>query len=43
MAVIGVILIVVYWLQNNKLLGNLTRTTGSHVSFCIAQLVFLVF
>jgi uncharacterized membrane protein len=43
MALIGVVLIVVYWLQNNKLLGNLNRTNGNHVSFCIAQLVFLVF
>ena len=43
MAIIGVILIVVYWLQNNKLLGNLVRTNGTHVSFCISQLVFLVF
>ena len=43
MAVIGVILIVVYWLQNNKLLGNLVRTNGNHVSFCIGQLVFLMF
>jgi len=43
MAIIGVILIVVYWLQNNKLLGNLERTNGTHVTFCIAQLVSLVF
>jgi len=43
MAIIGVILIVVYWLQNNKLLGNLVRTNGTHVAFCIAQLVFLIF
>lgn len=42
MAVIGVILIVIYWLQNNKLLGNLARTNGSHVAFCIGQLFFLV-
>ena len=43
MALIGVILLVIYWLQNNKLLGNLTRTNGVHVSFCIAQVVFLIF
>jgi len=43
MALIGVALIVIYWLQNNKLLGNLIRTNGTHVSFCIAQMVFLVF
>lgn len=42
MAIIGVILIIIYWLQNNKLLGNLARTNGPHVSFCIGQLVFLV-
>ena len=43
MAVIGVVLIVIYWLQNNKLLGNIERTNGVHVSFSIAQMVFLVF
>lgn len=43
MAIIGVILIVVYWLQSNKLLGNLVRTNGNHVAFCIGQLVFLIF
>ena len=43
MAIIGVILIVIYWLQSNKLLGNLVRTNGSHVAFCIGQIVFLVF
>jgi uncharacterized membrane protein len=43
MAVIGVVLLVIYWMQNNKLLGNLARTNGVHVSFCIAQVVFLVF
>jgi hypothetical protein len=42
MAIIGVILIVIYWLQNNKLLGNLARTNGPHVSFSIGQLVSLV-
>lgn len=42
MAIIGVILIVIYWLQNNKLLGNLARTNGPHVSFCIGQIVFLM-
>ncbi len=42
MAMIGVILIVIYWLQNNKLLGNLARTNGPHVSFSIGQIVFLV-
>ena len=42
MALIGVILIVIYWLQNNKLLGNLQRTNGPHVSFSIGQIFFLV-
>ena len=42
MAIIGVILIVIYWLQNNKLLGNLARTNGPHVSFSIGQIVFLM-
>jgi uncharacterized membrane protein len=43
MAIIGVILIVIYWLQSNKLLGNLVRTNGNHVAFCIGQVVFLIF
>jgi len=43
MAIIGVILIVIYWLQNNKLLGNLTRSNGPHVTFSIMQIVFLMF
>ncbi len=42
MAMIGVILIVIYWLQSNKMLGNLERTNGPHVSFSIGQLVFLM-
>lgn len=42
MMIIGVVLIVIYWLQNNKLLGNLERTNGPHVSFSIGQIVFLM-
>jgi len=42
MAIIGVVLIVIYWLQSNKLLGNLERTNGPHVSFSIGQVFFLV-
>lgn len=43
MSIIGVILIIIYWVQNNRLFGNLVRTNGAHVSFAIAQIVFLMF
>lgn len=43
MAIIGVILIIIYWVQNNQLFGNLARTNGPHTSFAIFQIVFLAF
>ena len=43
MSIIGVVLIIIYWLQNNRLFGNLVRTNATHVSFAIMQIVFLMF
>jgi uncharacterized membrane protein len=41
MAMLGVIVIMVYWFQSNLLLGNLTRTDGTHAAISLLQ-VFLV-
>lgn len=39
---IGVILTVIYWIQINKQLGNLIRSTSFHASMAIAQLFCLM-
>lgn len=39
---IGIILVVVYWIQINKQLGNLIRSTGFHASMAISQLFCLM-
>ena len=39
---VGLILVLVYWLQNNKLFGNLSRTDGVHAALSLLQLVFLL-
>jgi uncharacterized membrane protein len=41
-AVIGVVVAIVYWLQNNALFGNLDRTDGFHTALSILQLFFLL-
>lgn len=40
-AMLGVIVIMVYWFQSNLLLGNLIRTNGTHAAISLLQ-VFLV-
>ena len=40
---IGVILVVIYWLQNNLLFGYLERTDNKHASIAIGQLFFVLF
>jgi len=40
---IGVILVVIYWLQNNLLFGYLERTDNKHASIAISQLFFVLF
>jgi len=41
--VIGLILVVVYWVQNNALFGNLVRTDNRHAFISIVQVFFLLF
>ena len=40
-AMVGVIVVMVYWFQSNLLLGNLNRTNGIHAAISLLQ-VFLV-
>lgn len=40
---IGLVLIVIYWLQNNALFGYLERTDNKHASSAIAQMFFVLF
>lgn len=37
-AAIGIVVILVYWFQNNLLLGNLARTDGKHATLSIFQI-----
>jgi uncharacterized membrane protein len=39
---IGVVVAIVYWLQNNALFGNLDRTDGLHTVLSILQIFFLL-
>lgn len=41
LAMLGVIVVLVYWFQSNLLLGNLERTDGKHAAMSLLQ-VFLV-
>jgi uncharacterized membrane protein len=36
------VIIIIYWLQNNSLLGNLKKTNGVHTTISIFQLVFVL-
>lgn len=40
---IGVVLVVIYWLQNNLLFGYLERTDNKHASIAISQLFSVLF
>ena len=42
MAFIGIIMILIYWGQNNLLFGNLKKTDGVHAKISIVQIVFLL-
>jgi uncharacterized membrane protein len=42
MVIVGIILLVVYWVQNNKAFGNLKRTDGTHAAMSIFQVFFLL-
>jgi len=40
---IGLVLMVVYWLQNNLLFGYLERTDNKHAILALSQLLFVLF
>jgi uncharacterized membrane protein len=42
MVIVGIILLVIYWGQNNKAFGNLRRTDGTHAAMSIFQIFFLL-
>jgi len=39
---LATVIIIIYWLQNNSLLGNLKKTNGVHTTISIFQLVFVL-
>jgi uncharacterized membrane protein len=39
---VGLVLVLVYWMQNNKLFGNLRKTDGVHAAISLLQIVFLL-
>lgn len=39
---LAIIIVIVYWLQNNSLLGNLKKTDGIHTAISIFQLFFVL-
>lgn len=40
---IGLVLVVIYWLQNNLLFGYLERTDNKHAAIALGQLFFVLF
>ena len=40
--VIGLVLVIMYWVMNNLMFGNLDRTDGRHASFAILQVFSLM-
>ncbi|MGK7875925.1 MAG: TMEM175 family protein [Xenococcaceae cyanobacterium] len=42
MVVIGLVLVVFYWIQNNVLFGNLVRTNNIHTSVSLLQIFFVL-
>jgi uncharacterized membrane protein len=42
LAFIAVAIIIIFWIQNNVLLGNLERTDGRHTALSILQIFFLL-
>lgn len=43
LALVGVIVVLVYWFQSNLLLGNLSRTDGKHAAISLLQIVLVLF
>ena len=42
MIFIGMFLVITYWMQNNRVFGNLVRTDGRHTVLSLLQMVFLL-
>lgn len=40
--VVGIILIIMYWIQFNRQLGNLVRSSPIHASLVVVQMIFLM-
>lgn len=40
--VVGLILLIIYWIQTNKQLGNLVRSSPTHASLVIVQMICLM-
>ena len=40
---IGLVMIIAYWIQNNAIFGSLDRTDNKHASIAIAQMLFVLF
>ncbi|MEQ8325085.1 MAG: hypothetical protein RIC15_01625 [Vicingaceae bacterium] len=40
--VVGMILVILYWIQFNRLIGNLKRSTPMHASLSLMQVIFLM-
>lgn len=39
---VGVVLVIIYWLQNNRLFGNLSKTDTKHTAISILQIFSLL-
>lgn len=39
---IGLVLIITYWIQNNAVIGSLERTDNKHATLAIVQLIFVL-
>ena len=39
---LAIVIVIIYWLQNNSLLGNLKKTDGIHTSISIFQMFFVL-
>jgi len=39
---IAMVIVIIYWIQNNALFNNLDRTDGQHTAISIAQIFFLL-
>ncbi len=42
LAMLGVIVLLVYWFQSNLLLGNLNRTNGAHAALSLLQILLVL-